>query len=153
MAKINLTEEGFQKIKAELKELEETRRPAVVDRIQKARELGDLSENAEYTEAKEEQGFIEGRVAELKHMLNNSVIIPKGAAGDAVGLGSKIKVHTETEEEKEFIVVGAGEADPGIGKISDQSPIGRALLGKKIGETVQVQTPRGLTVYKILSIE
>lgn len=152
LGKINITEEGLEKIKVELKELEEVRRPYVVDRIQKARELGDLSENAEYSEAKEEQGFIEGRISELRHIINNAEVIAKSTDTGIVSIGSKIKVHTETEEEQEFTIVGANEADPTSGRISELSPIGRSLLGRKPGELVEVQTPRGLISYKILSI-
>lgn len=153
VGKINITSEGLERIKAELRELEEIRRPRVVQRIQEAKELGDLSENAEYAEAKEEQGFIEGRIAELRHIINNAIIIVKESVTDTVNLGCKIKVHTETEEEQEFTIVGANEADPSEGRISEQSPIGKSLLGRKVGELVEVQTPRGLVTYKILSVE
>lgn len=153
LGQVNITQQGLEKIKAELKELEEVRRPAVIERIQRARELGDLSENAEYAEAKDEQGFIEGRIAELRRIVTNAVIIEKSSQSDVVGLGSKIKVHSEQESEQEFIIVGANEVDPSTGKISDQSPIGRALLGKKNGDMVEVKTPGGVTIFKILNIE
>ncbi|MFH1225972.1 MAG: transcription elongation factor GreA [bacterium] len=153
LKQINITKDGLEKIQAELRELESNRRPMVVERIRHSKEFGDLSENAEYTEAKEEQGFIEGRIAELKQIINNAVVVEKAPAGGLVGIGSKIKVHSESETEREFIIVGAEEADPHAGKISDQSPIGRALLGKMTGEVVSVQTPKGVTTFKILSVE
>ncbi len=153
LGQVNITQQGLEKIKAELKELEGARRPAVIERIQRARELGDLSENAEYAEAKDEQAFIEGRIAELRRIINNAVIIEKSGQSDVVSLGSKIKVHSEQESEQEFIIVGANEVDPSTGKISDQSPIGRALLGKKNGDMVEVKTPGGVTIFKILNIE
>lgn len=153
LRRINITKEGLEKIQTELAELEQNRRPAVIERIRKARELGDLSENAEYAEAKEEQGFIEGRVAELKQIINNAVVIEKDTQSGLAGIGSKIKVHTEEQAEREFHLVGANEADPAAGKISDQSPIGRALMGKKVGDTVAVQTPGGVINFKILGIE
>lgn len=152
LRQINITKDGLEKIQAELRDLEDNRRPIVVERIKRARDFGDLSENAEYTEAKEEQGFIEGRIAELKQIINNAVVVEK-TVGDLVGIGSKIKVHSESETEREFIIVGAEEADPQAGKISDQSPIGRALLGKRVGETVSVQTPKGMTTFRILAVE
>ncbi|MFH1172911.1 MAG: transcription elongation factor GreA [bacterium] len=153
LGKINITEDGLNKIKDELKELEETRRPSVIDRIQKARELGDLSENAEYSDAKEEQGFVEGRIAELRHIINNAEVVAKSTNLDIVSIGSKIKVHTESEEEQEFTIVGANEADPSAGRISEMSPIGKSLLGRKVGELVEVHTPKGTVTYKILIIE
>lgn len=148
---ILITEEGLAKLKQELKELVEVRRPEVINRIKTAKELGDLSENAEYTSAKEDQSFIEGRIQDLEQMLHQAKVVSV-AHGSAVGIGSKVGFEVEGEQD-EFEIVGPAESDPARGRISVDSPVGQALLGHKVGDKVAVQTPDGATNYKILSVK
>jgi transcription elongation factor GreA len=151
MEEIYLSKEGLEKIKQELLELKTVRRKAVVERIKEAKDFGDLSENSEYEDAKNEQAFIEGRIQELENILKKAKIIPK-AQGDKVSIGSKVKVKIDGVEET-YILVGRDEADPSSGKISFDSPLGRALLNKSKGDEVEVKTPSGNIKYKIVSIE
>ena len=146
-----LTQEGLKKIKKELDELKNVRRKEISERIGRAKELGDLSENAEYHDAKDEQGMIEGRILELTNILNNA-IISNGKKDGVVGLGSIVKVKSN-DEEKEFTVVGFNEADPSIGKISNESPLGKAFLNRRAGDRVTVTTPKGELKYSILEIK
>lgn len=146
-----LTREGFAKLKAELKQLKLVKRKEIATRIQEAKELGDLSENAEYSEAKSEQGFIEGRIIELENTLKNAVVISEDRAGGVVTVGSQLKVKTETGE-LSFTIVGSNEADPGKGLISNESPLGQAFLGHRVGDTVEVTVPAGTVKYRLLSI-
>jgi transcription elongation factor GreA len=145
-----LTSEGIAELKAELANLINQRKP-IAERIRSAREFGDLSENAEYTSALNEQERTESRISELEHILQNVQLITKPKAGGKVQLGSKVtlKGHGQT---KEFQVVGTVEADPLSGKISDESPIGQALLGKKVDDEVEIKTPAESATYKIVSI-
>lgn len=147
-----LTQEGFDKLKAEHEFLIQVRRKELATRIQEAKELGDLSENAEYQEAKTEQGFNEGRIEELDNTLKHAVIIKNGQAGDAVQVGSSVEA-TSAGKTLTFHIVGSNEADPFAGKISNESPLGKALLGKRVGESVAVPTPKGPSVYAIASIK
>ncbi|MEI7512457.1 MAG: transcription elongation factor GreA [Candidatus Uhrbacteria bacterium] len=144
--------EYLQKLKEELHHLKTVSRRELANRIEVAKALGDLSENAEYHEAKEALGFIEGRILEIDDLLKNAIIIEEGAGGTNVRVGSKIKVLVN-DKEKDFDIVGSNEADPLSGKISNESPIGSALIGGKKGETVSVRTPNGHTDYKILEIK
>lgn len=154
MEKQYLTKEKRDELNAELEDLKYNRRREVADRLESAKALGDLSENAEYHAAREEQSDIEDRIAQLETILKNSEIISVGHHSTAVEIGSTLKVRREGEKaDQTFTVVGPEEADLATGKISYQSPIGASLLGKKEGEKVKVQTPRGETVYKILSIQ
>ncbi len=149
---IYLTHEGPENIKAEHEDLIKVKRPAVTQRISRAREFGDLSENSEYDDAKNQQSFIEGRISELEEILKSAKIIQEGSNTDCVVIGSKVKVEIEGEVD-EFTVVGSIEADPLKGKISNESPVGQALLGTRVGETVEVATPIVRAKYKILSIK
>lgn len=147
-----LTAAGLDKLKAELKDLQDNRRPSVLARIKEAISYGDLSENSEYEDAKNEQSFIEGRIGELTHMLKNPKIVKANAGeGGKVALGSVVKVkHHRTGST--FTIVGPAEADPDNGLVSHESPIGQALVGAAVGDTVSVDTPRGATKYVIISI-
>ncbi len=149
-----LTAAGLQKLQDELDELKTVHRREVNDRIRQAKEYGDLSENAEYEDAKQEQAFIEGRILKLEAMLRNAHIIDESAyAADEVHLGCVVKVKdAKTGEAREFSLVGSAEADPISGRISNESPLGRALLGHKKGTLVDVATPRGIMQYKIEAI-
>ncbi len=145
-----MTQEGMEKIKTELDELTKVRRPEIVSRIKTAKELGDLSENAEYSSAKDEQSFIEGRIEEIENILKHAKVV-KSNGTDTVGIGTTVKVEIEGEQDS-FDIVGPTESDPEKGKISVDSPVGQALLGHKKGEKVSVQTPDGAVSYKIISI-
>lgn len=148
---LTLTPEGLQKIKDELKALIEDKRPEVAKRIQDAREAGDISENSEYDAAKQEQSYVEGRIAELEEIVKNAKV-SEIKSGDTVGVGCKVTVHMESAEDT-FHIVGGPEADPLSKKISDDSPLGSALLGRKVGEKVEFEAPVGKLVYTILKIE
>ncbi len=149
-----LTPEGKRKLEEELEYLRTVRRTQIAERIRRAREEGDLRENAEYEEAKREQAFIEGRIQELEQLLKHVQIISKDEnAQGVVLLGSTVRVQEEGGPEEVFTVVGSAEADPANGRISNESPLGRALLGRRAGERVQVQTPDGEVTFVILSVE
>ena len=153
MKQIYVTPEGLEKAKNELQELVEVKRPEVIQKIESAKALGDLSENAEYHEAREEQGFIEGRVQELEYLINNAVVVDNNKESNGVvEIGRTIKVKNGRET-KEFKIVGANEADPIIGKISNESPLGEAFIGKKVGDAVEVQVPKGMLKYQIVKID
>jgi transcription elongation factor GreA len=153
--KTYLTAEGAQKLRDELAFLRDVRRPELADRLRDAIQQGDLSENADYTAAKEEQGFLEGRIQQLERMLVEVVILDEsGGKPGEVSMGSKVTVREEGFSETEtFQLVGAAEADPMKGKISNVSPLGQALLGKKSGSTVKINAPGGTTTFKILKVE
>ncbi|MEO6836533.1 MAG: transcription elongation factor GreA [Candidatus Tumulicola sp.] len=152
---IVLTAEGLAKLELELDELKTVHRREVNDRIRQAKEYGDLSENAEYEDAKQEQAFIEGRILKLEVMIRNARIIDESEyAADEVHLGAIVKVKDlKSNDSYEFAIVGSAEADPTNRRISNESPLGRALIGHKKGTTVDVATPRGLAKYKIESIK
>lgn len=145
-----LTQAGVDELQVELDSLT-AKRPAIADAIKTARELGDLAENAEYQSARAEQDRNETRISELENILLNAEIIKKPKGDSKVQLGSVVKLKGSTKT-KEFQVVGTVEADPLSGKISDESPIGQALIGKKVGESVEIKTPVDTTTYKIASI-
>lgn len=145
-----LTQTGVDELKAELKALV-GQRVHVAERIKQARELGDLSENAEYQTAREEQDRLETRISELEHVLQNSEIIKKPKNNGQVRLGSLVSLRNSGKP-LHFQIVGTMEADPGNGKISDESPIGKALMGKKVGDKAELKTPAGTHVYKIVEI-
>jgi len=149
--KIYLTQEGLEKIKEEHDQLVTTRRKEVAEKLQKARELGDISENAAYDAARDEQTFVEGRISELEDILKR-VEIAEANGGSEVGIGSQVTVHLDGEKQ-DFHIVGAHEADPAEGKISHESPLGQSLLGKKVGETIEVEAPVGKLTYRILAIK
>ncbi len=146
-----ISEEGYEKLQQELQSLSTIKRREIADRIEKAKELGDLSENAEYAEAKEAQAFNEGRIGEITSLLKNLTVV-KNSHGAEVGMGSKIIVECDGNK-KEYTIVSFNEADPLSGKISNESPLGIAFLEKKIGETVVVHTPKGDVKYKITKIQ
>jgi len=149
---VYLTKEGLVKLKDELRELTEVKRPEVAQKIKTARELGDISENAMYDTAKQEQAFVEGRISELNDILKKAVVLEEGTANGLVGVGCKITVHIEGDVE-EFQLVGAPEANPLDKKISIESPLGLALSGKKVGDEVTVEAPIGNLTYKIVKVE
>jgi transcription elongation factor GreA len=149
--KVLLTEDGLKKLQEELKVLKEDRRKEVIERIQEAISHGDLSENADYAQAKEEQAFIEGRIQEIEEMLKNAEIIAHEANTGQVSVGSTVTLRVAGKEVA-YTIVGSNEANPAAGKISNESLVGRALLGGKIGQTVTVQTPAGSTSYEITAI-
>lgn len=148
-----ITKEGLQKVSQELEELRGVKRKEIAQRIQEAKELGDLSENAEYAEAKNEQSFTEGRIAELETIIKNATVIDesKKRKTNIVEVGSAITV-AHNQSEKTFSIVGSNEADPANGRISNESPLGRAFLGRAIGDTVNVDVPKGVEQYTIKSI-
>lgn len=145
-----ITKEGMKNLKIELKELQEVKRPKIALEIQSAREMGDISENAPYDEAKREQSFIEGRISELEDIIKKSKVAEK-VVGDEIVVGSKVTLHIDGDEEI-FHIVGAPEANPSERKISHESPLGKALLGKKSGEKIDVEAPIGKLTYTILKI-
>lgn len=146
-----LTQSGVEELKEELDTLL-AQRVVIADRIKQARELGDLSENAEYQTAREEQDRLETRISELDHVLQNAKLIKKPKANGEVKLGSSVKLKSSEGKPKEFQVVGTMEADPLNGKISDESPIGKVLLNKKVGDKVEIKTPTETATYKITHI-
>jgi transcription elongation factor GreA len=149
-----LTAEGAQKLRDELAFLRDVKRPELAERLRAAIQQGDLSENADYTAAKEEQGFLEGRILALERMLAEVVIVDESATLGEVRIGSRVTVIEEGFDDKEtFQIVGAAEANPMEGKISNVSPLGQGLIGKKVGAKVRVNTPGGATVFKIVKIE
>jgi transcription elongation factor GreA len=149
-----LTAGGLKKIQEELEHLRTVSRKAVADRIRDSKEFGELSENNEYEEAKNEQAFVEGRIIELKRILQNAHIVQEDEIPtDFVGIGSKVTVKDmETKDEWEFTLVGSVEADPTEDRISNESPVGEALVDKKVGSVITVQVPEGLVKYKIIKI-
>jgi transcription elongation factor GreA len=149
-----MTAEALEDLRAELKHKEEVEKPKLAARLKAAIEMGDLSENADYITAKEDQGFLQGRIDELKQMIRWAVIIEENAGNyDSVELGCHVTVLEEGEDEPEtFRLVGRVEASPREGRISDESPLGRALLHHKAGDTVRVEAPDGDLVFKIVEI-
>lgn len=147
----HITKQGVDELKAELEELL-SQRSVIAERIKTAREFGDLGENMEYTAARQDQERNESRVAEIEHILLNAKVITSPKTDSKVVLGSKVKLKSDDGKTKEFQVVGTVEADPLNGRISDESPIGKALLGKKEGEEVEIKTPAETATYKITDI-
>ncbi len=148
-----MTREGKEKLEKELQELKTVKRREVVERIKNARSFGDLSENSEYDSAKEEQAFVEGRIAMIEKMLRNAVIIEDDENNDIVTLGKSVTfIELPDGEEETYTIVGSAESDPFEGKISNDSPIAKSLLGKKVGDEVTVQTPGGEINVKIIAI-
>jgi transcription elongation factor GreA len=147
-----LTPEGAEKLRAELKELTGPRREALSQRLRSAIQMGDLSENADYHKAKEDQAFLEGRIQEIEAVLRTAVIVEK-TKSDVVTVGSTVTVQEESCDPETYYMVGVKEADPRNGKISNESPIGRALMAHKVGDVVEAETPGGKIRFKILKIE
>jgi transcription elongation factor GreA len=152
MQKQYLTQERLDELKAELESLKSSKRMEVAARLKQAKEYGDLSENSEYAEAREEQANVEGRIFELEELLKNVELITKHSGGSLVDVGSTIVVK-KGDKTATYNIVGSYEANPLEGKISDESPLGKAFLGKKTGDVVNVTTPGGTVKYEILKIE
>jgi len=153
--KIYLTEKGLKDLKKEHDELTKIKRPQIVNRLSTARDMGDLAENAEYTAARDELAFIDGRIDELEDLFKKVTIIkekPRGKKDNNINLGSKVTVKINGKKES-FTIVGEWESDPGEKKISNESPLGKALLGKSEGGEIEIQAPAGKMKYKILEIE
>lgn len=154
--RVILTQKGLEELKKKLEFLETERRNEVIEKIKVARSYGDLSENSEYDEAKNEQAKVEAEIADLTVMLQNAEIIDESKLdSDTVSLGSVVRVEIVTargSKEKEYQILGSNESDPRAGKISEDSPVGKALLGCKLGDEVEVATPAGVSTYRILEI-
>ncbi len=155
MKEVILTPEGYEKLKSEIEELSTTKRREVAERIRIAREFGDIAENAEYDDAKNEQMLLEHRIATLEERLRDArVISKKDIAKDVVSVGSKVKLRDVSAKETiEYHIVGSAEANPAENKLSNESPVGKAIIGHKKGETVEVTAPRGMLKFKILEIK
>ncbi len=151
--KTYLTKAGELELERELRLLKETRRPAMARRLKEAAAQGDLKENADYHDAKEQLGFIEGRVQQLEEILENAIVVENTGASDMVGIGSTVVIQElGSDEDEEYIIVGSAEANPRQRKISQKSPIGAALLGRKQGDKVKVDTPDGAIRFKIVAL-
>ncbi|MBN2197698.1 transcription elongation factor GreA [Candidatus Wolfebacteria bacterium] len=148
----HFTKEGFEKLKKELEFLKTEGRKDIAERLKKAKEYGDLSENAEYSDAKDAQAKLESRIFELKEIIRDSVLIKKSAQKDIVSIGATIEVQKGSKSFK-YTIVGSREAKPEEYLISNESPLGQAFLGKRVGEIVKIETPNGEVKYKILKIE
>ncbi len=149
---IILTIEGKQKLEAELKNLKEVRRPDIISKIEQAKELGDLSENAEYHDAKDQQGLLESRVLQIEAVLKKAIITEPSGGKDKIEIGTTFKVEDQSGAVKELTLVGYSEADPLVGRVSNESPMGQAFIGKQKDERVEVSAPRGDIVYKVIEI-
>ena len=155
MKEVILTSEGYEKLKQEIERLSTVRRREVADRIRVAREFGDISENAEYDDAKNEQAMLEHKIAQLEErLLNARVIATSDVDLSVVSVGAKVRLRdVDRKETVEYTIVGSAEANPAELKLSNESPVGKAIIGKKKGETVEVSAPRGSMKYKILDIK
>ena len=151
---VYLTAEGLKKNEERLEYLKAVKRSEIADRIKQAKEYGDLSENSEYDDAKNEQAFVEGEIQNLERMLRNAIVIKDDGVGqDIINVGATVTVHDEEfGDEFTYTIVGTAEADPFVNKISNESPLGKALLNRKVGEIVEVPLPIGNAKYKILNI-
>jgi transcription elongation factor GreA len=149
-----MTYEGVIKLEQELENLKTVKRREITEKIKTALSFGDLSENSEYDSAKNEQAFVEGRIVQLENMLKNATIIDEDEVPpDVVSIGSIVRVKDyEFDEEVEYLIVGSAEADPANNKISNESPVGKGLVGKKVGDILEIQIPDGISKYKILSV-
>jgi len=150
----SLTPEGYERLRAELDYLRSVRRKEVAERIRESKELGDPIENPEYEQAKTEQAALEGRIVELQRILQYATVVEgPQAKGDEVGLGTRVKVRdADSDEDLEFVVVGPFEADPATGRVSSESPMGQALIGHTVGDTVKVDAPTGTIEYRISEV-
>ena len=155
MKEVILTPEGYEKLKVEIDTLSTEKRREVADRIRVAREFGDIAENAEYDDAKNEQALLEHRIATLEERLRNArVLSKKDVAKDVVSVGSKVRLRDIAARQTfEYRIVGSAEANPTENKLSNESPVGKAIIGRKKGETVEVEAPRGAMKFKILEIK
>jgi len=148
-----VTPEGLAKLRAELEHLRTVRRPEIADKIRQAKELGSTVNNAEYDDAKNEQAFVEGRILTLENMVKNAVLIQAEEHAPWVKPGSHVTVRTEEGDLEDYFIVGSAEADPKSGRISNESPVGRAMLGKRPGEDVEVLAPAGVVRFTIVEIK
>ena len=155
MKEVILTPEGYEKLKQEIELLSNDRRREVADRIRVARDFGDIAENAEYDDAKNEQAMLEHRIAQLEDRLVNARVIDSGDVDlSVVSIGARVRLKdVDANKVFEYTIVGSAEANPAEEKLSNESPVGRAIIGKKKGETVEVTAPRGALKYKILDIK
>ena len=155
MKEVILTPEGHKKLKQEIEYLSNEKRREVAERIKTAREFGDIAENAEYDDAKNEQALLEHRIAQLEErLLNARVITKKEISKDSVSIGSRVKLRdVDAKETIEYHIVGSAEANPSENKLSNESPVGKAIIGRKKGETVEVAAPRGTLKFKIMDIQ
>lgn len=151
MKKVQLTKIGYQELQREYQELTKKKRPLTIDKLQKARSMGDLSENSAYSAAREELALVEGRIQEISEILKNAEVLTQNITTSEVALGSHVVIEIDGVK-KDFYVVGEFEADPQKKKLSHSSPIGKALLGKKVGDMVEINVPAGRIKYKILEI-
>lgn len=148
-----LTPEGYKKLEEELEHLKNVRRPEVAAAIHEAKMDGDVSENAGYEEAKRQQGFLEGRIITVETMLRNAVLIETNGASDTVILGSRVTVVEDGFDPETYTIVGSAEANPGDGRISNESPLGKALMGHRVGDLVSFKAPGGIVEMKLISTE
>ena len=148
-----LTPEGYKKLEEELEHLKNVRRPEVAAAIHEAKMDGDVSENAGYEEAKRQQGFLEGRIITVETMLKNAVLIETNGASDTVILGSRVTVVEDGFDPETYTIVGSAEANPGDGRISNESPLGKALMGHRVGDVVSFKAPGGTVEMKLINIE
>ena len=155
MKEVILTPEGHEKLKAEIAYLSNEKRREVADRIRVARDFGDIAENAEYDDAKNEQAMLEHKIAQLEERLSNARVIDAGDVDlTVVSIGAKVRLKdVDANQTVEYTIVGSAEANPAEQKLSNESPVGRAIIGKKKGETVEVSAPRGALKYKIMDIK
>jgi len=148
-----LSPEGYQKLDEELEFLRTVRRRDVAERIKQARSFGDITENSEYEDAKNEQAFIEGRILTVEKILRNATILKENSARADITVGSNVRLlDMEYNDEVQYTIVSSAEADPSLSRISDASPVGRALLGKKVGDQISVRVPAGIAKYQVLDI-
>ncbi len=150
--KILITKDGLAKLESELKYLYSVRRPEVASKIKRAREMGGTENNAEYEDAKNDQAFVEGRILMLENIIRNATVIESPALPGVVEIGDKVLIQNQDGKIEQYTIVGSTEANPIEGKISNESPVGRALLGKKIGEEVEVTTPAGVLKLRIMDV-
>ena len=147
-----ITQEGLDKLKAELEHLLSVRRWEVADKIRQAKEIGGTENNAEYDDAKNDQSFVEGRILLLENAIRNAVVIESPSSPNMVELGDKVLIQNQDGKIEQFIIVGSAEANPVEGKISNESPVGQALLGKKVGDKLEVPTPAGVLKLSIMEV-
>jgi transcription elongation factor GreA len=150
---VHITPEGLEAVRQELHELTTVRRPNIVQKIKAARELGDLSENFEYHAAKNEQGMMEARILELEQIVKNHVLIEAKAATGIVSMGNTVRFSEDGQGEESYRIVGPAEADPKAGRVSYESALGKALIGHRVGDEVEVNTPNGMYSVRIIRIE
>jgi transcription elongation factor GreA len=150
---VHITPEGLEAVRQELHELTTVRRPNIVQKIKAARELGDLSENFEYHAATNEQGMMEARVNELEAIIKNHVLIEAKAATGVVGMGNTVRFSEDGQDEESYRIVGPAEADPKAGRVSYESALGKALIGHRVGDEVEIKTPNGVYSVRIVGIE